>query len=187
MSTEEWAKARAEKIIGGHYVCEDCWYSCPKSGECCNDDSSSSDECNCGRDKRVDAVAAALCDVGGDHTLADASWKVTAQIAQAERDDLRAELAKAHAYIDKISGDNGVLSRQLAEVAERPVCDCHTWPTVKEMHDYCEALERELAEARATLKTADELISEVMHAHRECEKDLCAWYEQWRTAQKEKK
>jgi hypothetical protein len=60
-------------------------------------------------------------------TLADASWKVTAKIAQAERDSLRA---------------------QLAEVAERPVCDCHTWPTVKEMHDYCEALERKLAEAR---------------------------------------
>ena len=21
-----------------HYVCEDCWYSCPKSGECCDDE-----------------------------------------------------------------------------------------------------------------------------------------------------
>lgn len=24
------------------------------------------------------------------------------------------------------------------------VCDCHTWPTVGEMHDYVEALERKI-------------------------------------------
>lgn len=31
-----------------HYVCDDCWYSCPKSGECCNNEPK--DYCNCGAD-----------------------------------------------------------------------------------------------------------------------------------------
>lgn len=42
-----------------HHVCDDCWYSCPKSSEGCCDDSQS--YCNCGADEhnaRVDAVAA---------------------------------------------------------------------------------------------------------------------------------
>ncbi len=34
-----------------HYDCADCWYSCPKSGQCCND--TAGDECNCGYDRRV--------------------------------------------------------------------------------------------------------------------------------------
>lgn len=34
-----------------HYDCEDCWYSCPKSGNCCNN--TVGDECNCGYDRRV--------------------------------------------------------------------------------------------------------------------------------------
>lgn len=34
-----------------HYDCEDCWYSCPRSGNCCND--TAGDECNCGYDRRV--------------------------------------------------------------------------------------------------------------------------------------
>ena len=31
-----------------HLECEDCWYSCPKSGKCCNDNEGP--ECNCGAD-----------------------------------------------------------------------------------------------------------------------------------------
>ena len=31
-----------------HKQCEDCWYSCPKSGECCNDDAGT--DCTCGAD-----------------------------------------------------------------------------------------------------------------------------------------
>lgn len=32
-----------------HYVCDDdCWYSCPKSGECCDDKQVG---CNCGADR----------------------------------------------------------------------------------------------------------------------------------------
>jgi len=44
-----------------HYSCEDCWYSCPKSGDGCCDDRQG-DECNCGTDKwnaEVDAMLAA--------------------------------------------------------------------------------------------------------------------------------
>ncbi len=38
------------------------------------------------------------------------------------------------------------LRAQLAAEKDRPVCDCHTWPTVAEMHDYCVALEKRLDE-----------------------------------------
>lgn len=42
-----------------HYVCDgDCWFSCPKSGQNCNDDRDS-DECTCGADEwnaKVDAL-----------------------------------------------------------------------------------------------------------------------------------
>jgi len=46
-----------------HYVCEDCWYSCPKCAEgCCND--GAGDECTCGADAenalRRDAAARIL-------------------------------------------------------------------------------------------------------------------------------
>ena len=37
-----------------HRECEDCWYSCPKSGECCDD---RQEDCNCGanqHNKKVD-------------------------------------------------------------------------------------------------------------------------------------
>lgn len=30
-----------------HYICDDCWYSCPASGECCNENS---ELCDCGAD-----------------------------------------------------------------------------------------------------------------------------------------
>ena len=45
-----------------HFDCdEDCWYSCPKSGECCDD--RQGPECNCGADAhnaKVDAISAQL-------------------------------------------------------------------------------------------------------------------------------
>lgn len=41
-----------------HYVCDDCWYSCPKSGECCND--TKGDECDCGTDRRNAIIDKAL-------------------------------------------------------------------------------------------------------------------------------
>lgn len=34
-----------------HYDCEDCWYSCPKSGNCCNN--TVGDDCTCGYNRRV--------------------------------------------------------------------------------------------------------------------------------------
>ena len=33
-----------------HDICDDCWYSCPKSGDCCND-FVDKDECRCGADE----------------------------------------------------------------------------------------------------------------------------------------
>lgn len=40
-----------------HYTCEDAWYSCPKSGECCHD--LNGNDCLCGADthnKKVDKI-----------------------------------------------------------------------------------------------------------------------------------
>ena len=42
-----------------HYVCEDCWYSCPKSAECCNDELPK-DVCTCGTDLRNEIIDKAL-------------------------------------------------------------------------------------------------------------------------------
>jgi len=42
-----------------HYECEDCWYSCPKSGECC-DERQDKDDCLCGTDKRNAIIDSAL-------------------------------------------------------------------------------------------------------------------------------
>ena len=43
-----------------HYVCEDdCWYSCPKSGECC-DDTADQTKCNCGADAHNAKIDAAI-------------------------------------------------------------------------------------------------------------------------------
>jgi hypothetical protein len=38
-----------------HHVCEDAWYSCPKSCNCCND-SANPNACNCGADKHNQKV-----------------------------------------------------------------------------------------------------------------------------------
>jgi hypothetical protein len=54
-----------EKLRRTHLVVEDCWYSCPKSGECCND--VSGDQCDCGADQhnaRVDSLIAYLFPTG---------------------------------------------------------------------------------------------------------------------------
>ena len=35
---------------------------------------------------------------------------------------------------------------------EISVCDCHTWPTIEEMHDYCVALEKENKQSEILVK-----------------------------------
>jgi hypothetical protein len=48
-----------EKAKYPHMVCDDCWYSCPKSSEGCCNDELSKDVCTCGADihnKAIDAV-----------------------------------------------------------------------------------------------------------------------------------
>lgn len=53
-------KAALEVARPTHYVStEDCWYSCPKSGECCNDGADVT-KCNCGADFVKQAIDEAL-------------------------------------------------------------------------------------------------------------------------------
>lgn len=68
------------------------------------------------------------------------------------------------------------------------VCDCHTWPTIKEFHEYTVALEAELAKAR----TVQEKIAELERRVRELEDRLAGiryikqrgfgphWREMWK-------
>ena len=54
----EAAVALVAEIIG-HYSCDDCWYSCPKSAEgSCNENYG--DECTCQRDIKAEAIVGAL-------------------------------------------------------------------------------------------------------------------------------
>ncbi len=53
--TKEWL----DSLRLAHHKSDDCWYSCPKSGESCNDEEG--DGCNCGADEhnaRIDAILA---------------------------------------------------------------------------------------------------------------------------------
>jgi hypothetical protein len=51
-------EAALRSLRRAHYVCEDCWYSCPKSGECCRDDVG--DWCTCGADEANATIDQAL-------------------------------------------------------------------------------------------------------------------------------
>ena len=42
-----------------HYVCDDCFYSCPKSGECCDQDADP-EKCYCGADAHNAKIDEAL-------------------------------------------------------------------------------------------------------------------------------
>ena len=55
-------RAALEAARRPHYVCEDCWYSCPKSGYCCNDETPPN-KCNCGADEHNAKIDEALKDV----------------------------------------------------------------------------------------------------------------------------
>lgn len=60
--THEELVATVERLRVPHLVVEDCWYSCPKSGESCNENAPE-DLCTCGADDhngRVDEVLAAM-------------------------------------------------------------------------------------------------------------------------------
>lgn len=58
------ALALAEALRLPHLIVDgDCWYSCPKSGDCCNDSRDGS-RCDCGADKhneKVDRLRDVLC------------------------------------------------------------------------------------------------------------------------------
>ena len=56
--------AALTKLRRSHYVCEDCWYSCPASGECCNDGINKPGVCTCGANDTNAIIDAALASVG---------------------------------------------------------------------------------------------------------------------------
>jgi hypothetical protein len=57
-----WLLARGDELAAAlqfyvrHYVCEDCWYSCPKSEDYCG--TADRTQCDCGADKANAALAA---------------------------------------------------------------------------------------------------------------------------------
>lgn len=58
--------ARLEELKIGHYACEDCWYSCPKSKEGCCDERQ--EGCTCGADTHnaeVDSLIVAIRALAG--------------------------------------------------------------------------------------------------------------------------
>ena len=55
--------AALEAAVIPHLVVDgDCWYSCPKSGECCRDDQDK-DKCGCGADAHNEAIRSVLARV----------------------------------------------------------------------------------------------------------------------------
>lgn len=59
------AMERLSALHREHFVNdEDCWYSCPASGQCCNDELGN--ECNCGANERNAVLDAALATIRAD-------------------------------------------------------------------------------------------------------------------------
>ncbi len=56
MSEQMTPQERAAAIIGGHYDCEDPWYSCPLSEEGCANEHIDKTVCTCGHDDRKQNV-----------------------------------------------------------------------------------------------------------------------------------
>lgn len=64
----------------------------------------------------------------------------------------------------------------LAEATERPVCDCHTWPTWSEMHGYIEALEHKLAECEREKELSQQGLCDYnKHRLLDNEERFCYW------------
>jgi len=61
------------RLAGGHYTCEDCWYSCPLAEDSCSPDGNA---CNCGLEERMAAIQT-FVQAQVDAALAPivASWK----------------------------------------------------------------------------------------------------------------
>ena len=51
---------QARALAGGHYYCDDGWYSCPLAPDGCWNDAVESGRCNCAYEQRVIAIAVAL-------------------------------------------------------------------------------------------------------------------------------
>lgn len=95
MTPDDLIRQRARELTGGHYYCDDCWYSCPLAEDGCCNEAYAKDECTCGYDKRVDHIEAAL------RQIQAVERERCAQIAEApihasrDRNDLAARIGEA--------------------------------------------------------------------------------------------
>lgn len=78
--------------------------------------------------ERAEALVPPLHD-SGLGTEIDAA--ICASLTEEEYENVRALIVRA-------------VAEALRQREAQPVCDCHAWPTVKELHDYAEALEERL-------------------------------------------
>lgn len=115
--------------------------------------------------------------------IADYIRRVKLAIAGYERGDAVSTWVHREHLVEGIE-----LAAEFRTDAERPVCDCHTWPTAKEMHDYCVALEQRLEQAerrcaehgateielRAGLSNAASLIVKGAQRQAQLEQDVAA-------------
>lgn len=63
MNTTENVLAELEKLRLEHYECQgDCWFSCPLSGECC--DENTNRVCNCGASKHNELLDRIIKELG---------------------------------------------------------------------------------------------------------------------------
>jgi hypothetical protein len=89
-------KATKEAHVPHLIVDGDCWFSCPLSGECCNDEEP--ERCNCGADERNAAIQSALAAVrwealqqAGDVVAdSDTLWKMIDAARRAHEEGSRA-------------------------------------------------------------------------------------------------
>ena len=91
------ARQVAEQIAGGHYFCEDCWYSCPLSSDGCCDESQVG--CTCGRDARVERITRALSEAR--RQVWEEQTELLHAIYTSVRGDEKGECWTIRAYLDK--------------------------------------------------------------------------------------
>ena len=111
MSTHDELLSRLDKEAY-HYVCEDCWYSCPASGECCDD--RQDDTCNCGANtenilRKDAATAIRTLELENNklrETLLDLAQYAADEIGVPLNECISGPIGKARAILQKTGGTN---------------------------------------------------------------------------------
>lgn len=94
-----------------HHICEDCWYSCPASGECCNDNEGN--ECNCGADRHNAAIDTAISATAAPQITAGATSPeqaerpgrpsdTSANVAEPDKRNRQSREAQLQAVVDEL-------------------------------------------------------------------------------------